>query len=382
MNNSTVFCYFNGNNELEPEIHRSLIKINKLNLNNNIKVILQISRAEKELIKIIRKNKNLEIPGEKNWSGVRRYLLTNDGLELLEKCGNINMADPQNLTRYLQWGTENFLSENNILIMGGHSIKYIGSMIDYSQDSPYFMSLQEMCKAIGKVSQLKINLLILDICYMNTLELIYELASQENINYMLTYIDKGPLSGLPYNKVIKLIKKICKLGNIEVIINKIIDNLDKNLIAFKLNFHRLKKVKQIFNQKADQLIAKEKNENLKKQEIRKVYKKMITELSPSIFSDKKHGTYKKLINFIDFNPLQIPYGKYSFKFSFYRFNQWPDLLIRGINERKMMNIKPSPIKISPKVLFKLLSAVNPVLDTKEVKNILLELYRFKNWNFN
>ena len=124
MNNSTVFCYFNGNNELEPEIHRSLIKINKQNLNNNIKVILQISRAEKELIKIIRKNKNLEFPGEKNWSGVRRYLLTNDGLNLLEKCGNINMADPQNLTRYLQWGAENFLSENNILIMGGHSIKY------------------------------------------------------------------------------------------------------------------------------------------------------------------------------------------------------------------------------------------------------------------
>jgi len=121
-NKWSIYFYLNGNNESEPEIYRSLTNLSKMVLNSDLNVIIQIGRIRKKLLKKIRKGSFSYLPEADTWSGVRRYLLNKDGFKLIQECGEINLADPRNLTDFLKWGLKNFAAEKNIIILGGHGI--------------------------------------------------------------------------------------------------------------------------------------------------------------------------------------------------------------------------------------------------------------------
>jgi len=76
---------------------------------------------------------------------------------------------------------------------------------------------------------------------MNTLELIYELSCQENMrSYLITYIGKGPLQGIPCQRMISIIERYSTTGNIKLIIKRILNEINLDLIAFSLDYNLLK----------------------------------------------------------------------------------------------------------------------------------------------
>lgn len=123
------------------------------------------------------------------------------------------MADPHNLYKFIKWGIETYPAKHYMLILAGHGASYIAVMPELSQDMPYMLGVPQMCKVINMILKdtgIKIDILVLDMCFMNSLEIMYELGSKESncVKNVLTYIKDGPLSGLPYDKLIYNVERI------------------------------------------------------------------------------------------------------------------------------------------------------------------------------
>lgn len=77
---------------------------------------------------------------------------------------------------------------------------------------------------------------------MNIIEIMYELGKNKNntINTIITYIRNGPLKGLPYNKIISCIIE----KDTSILVKKIIDNLNLNLVGLEINYRKLYDIKK------------------------------------------------------------------------------------------------------------------------------------------
>lgn len=252
MNESwTVLIYANGNCDMEPEIYRSLLDSEKICSKDEVTVLMQIGRAHRSITKKLRPFCYLGY--EQNlWSGVRRYYVNNPSSILLQDLGNINMADPMTLYEFIKWGIKNYKADHYILVLSGHGMSFVGGLTDLTFNLFYHMGIPEMSTVI-KMAKTELNcefeVLILDMCYMNTVEIMCELGNQEisSVKTVITYIEKGPFSGLPYDKLIQSIQNLSSTKNTEVFCKKLIDSLSMNLIAFQINHEKLEKIKKAFN---------------------------------------------------------------------------------------------------------------------------------------
>lgn len=84
------------------------------------------------------------------------------------------MADPNNLYKFIKWGIKNYSAEKYMVVLSDHGSDFIGCMTDLSLNIPYIMGIPEMSEAInsaGANSECEIDILVLDMCYMNSVEL-------------------------------------------------------------------------------------------------------------------------------------------------------------------------------------------------------------------
>ncbi|SHJ89701.1 clostripain-related cysteine peptidase [Tepidibacter formicigenes] len=383
----TVLIYINGNNDIEPEIRKAMLDIKNIVINDNINVLVQIGREEWELVKIIRPMDSLPESDDK-WVGVRRYYFSKENNTLLKDLGKISMADPMCLYDFIKWGIKNYPSKNYMLILGGHGCVLKGALADYSQDNPYMMGIPEMNIAIDKACK-KINsnidILVIDMCYFNLLEIIYEFGKdkEHSVKNILTYIGEGPIQGLPYDKMINLLEG----NNTDYIIKKIINNLNYNLAAFEVNNTKFKEIKSLFNDLGD-CYLNNKKEELKPYEIisyldikqpwHSIVKDIQAEMNSIIIHSKRINNNLGRINLMtqvpsDFNQLYAYY-----KLSFNQNNKWSYLVS---NKKAIDSIKLEliPIKISHKAICELISIMNPSLNVDDKEIILNNLFKYKNW---
>jgi hypothetical protein len=184
----TILLYANGNNELEPEMWQSKLDAEKVGSDTNVNVVIQISREEKQLVKIIRPFCRLPESPE-DWTGTRRYYVLKGHSDLINNHGKLNMAHPLTLYEFIKWGMKKYPAKKYMLILGGHGYQFVGAMTDYSQDTPYIMGIPAMSKAINMAcheSGNKIDILVLDICFFNFIEVIYQLGKDED-SHIHTY---------------------------------------------------------------------------------------------------------------------------------------------------------------------------------------------------
>lgn len=267
--NLTVLVYANGNNDLEPEIYNGFNKIKEESIFDNINIIIQIARAPKELVKMLRyKTKYQSID---QWNGVRRYKIINKKANLIEKLGNINMADPNTLDDFIIWGITNFPSENIVLILSGHGAGFIGTMTDFTHDYPYIMSTKGLIHALCSCQQKtgrRLDSVVLDSCYMNMVEVWHELALTKNqpVKNLLAPLTNIPLEGLPCHLIIKYLQKNI---NEKISINETLSNTTKsvnknygilkNIQAINLTKSNFIKLKNQINEAADFIISNDIN---------------------------------------------------------------------------------------------------------------------------
>ena len=180
---------------------------------------------------------------------------------MLEDLNIINMADYKNLYKFILWGIEIFSAKKYMLIIAGHGFNLI-NLSDLCGDTPYTMGLYELCLAIREIEKnlkVEIDILNFDICNMNNIEVIYELAKNNNNphKYMMTYINNGPLSGMNYGKLFESLDS----RDIKDILREMIINSEMDIVAVKINNKILKNIKSLTNKLGYEELIKLKDNN-------------------------------------------------------------------------------------------------------------------------
>lgn len=209
-----VFIYACGNNDLEPEIYRAASAL-KIDIAQDVGIAIQLARAPKKLVSLLRPEiKNCD--DDENWHGVKRYLLNNstgainlfNQPAVVEDFGSLNMAQPSSLYDFLVWAFSVISAKYYMVILSGHGAGFIGAMADFTHGRPQIMGIPQMAEAfqrVGKHMGKKIDILIMDACYMNLVENLYELSLRGAVDIFIGAGGLIPLEGYAYGKIMQII---------------------------------------------------------------------------------------------------------------------------------------------------------------------------------
>lgn len=383
----TVFIYANGNNDLEPEMVQAVYRLGEIAASSVINIVVQLARAKIELVRLVRPGIPL---GSETWHGVRRYVLVGNKLHLLASFKNMNMADPQSLYRFIKWGMQSFPAERYMLILGGHGYQFVGAMTDYTQKVPYIMGIPEMVGAInaaGRESGEKIDILVLDICYFNFMEVIYELGQEENhvVRYMLTYVYDGPLEGMSYAGIIELLTEIYAQDT-NSIIREVIDYLPHDLVGFAIQHRQLEQIKHQIHQFALDCC----NSKMKKDmplfhfsgELTGCAYSICANLFSLILYFKRRQSAKPLVSFANVTTSDPGLIARYHRLGFARHNQWTYLLSGqtfDVDAAREGGRGLRPIKLTFDEVYAFISITNPELTENEKIKLVRNLFFQRKW---
>lgn len=389
----TILFYLNGNNELAPEMFQSRAAIEKEGSDDNTDVLIQHGTVERRIVEIIRPQYQFLSTGE--YSGVRRY---HTDSEKYEDLGNLNMADPKCLYDFVEWGMTNYPAKRYMLILGGHVFQYVGLMPDYSGNLPYLMGYPGMTNALYLIKRnldRKIDLLVLDTCYVNRIEMLYELGKETDppVDSVLTYTSGGPISGLPYDNLIKAIKKHGSDAVLNNVIHKIIDSLNRDLIAYEINHDKLEKIKKLYSDIACCILnshypSHNPSELLTTADRNFPWHDSLAKLSesmPSLTLCHKNVSNKPFSHFyVSAQTISDPHkiSLYN-RLAFAKNNFWSHLLYinsdSAVNNSDEADAGLDTIILKPGDLFALITAMNPGCNAEHNKEKLQELIKYKGW---
>lgn len=392
----TILIYANGNNELQPEIWRVKTDAERIGSSENVNVVMQISREKNELISILRPYESLPQVGVK-WIGARRYFVTKDKSNLIMDLGRINMANPMTLYDFIKWGISCYPAKHYLLILGGHGYQFVGAMTDYSQSVPYIMGIPGLCEAIQLAScelGRKIDLLVLDVCYFNMIESVYEFGKDENhaVQSIITYIGGGPLQGLSYDKLIRAVQCNSYLADLPSLIRRIVDSLDFDLVAVEINHNKLKYIKKLYCDLADCYLASKGDKTAKLHELFLLkpedewytlassinYAVLSLILCHKSITDSKSALLNCATLPTDNLEKIIRYSKLSFA----QDNNWTYLLSNKAIQPCLSvtsEVELSSLVLSAQEVFNYICIMNPSLSKEGIQVIFEKLLQYKKW---
>ncbi|MFZ5943002.1 MAG: clostripain-related cysteine peptidase [Bacillota bacterium] len=393
----TVLFYANGNNEFEPEMHKMVQNIKEIESPQEMNIVIQYSRADRRLAEILRPHVFIN-ELEENWTGTQRIAITPKTSRFLENTqttnlGFLNMADAKVLFEFIQWGMESFPAERYMVVLGGHSFEYLGTLTDYTQDMPYIMGIPEMAKALNLVSS-KIDILILDTCYMNMVEILYELAAKRNTTaqYILTYIEYGPISGLPIGEILHLVMENSTLATGEVL-KKIIEQINLDLAVFTPSKNKLERIKNSSDQLARYILQSPGDINCclkdileNKAELPKepagYVDNLNKDLESLIFAYKRIRNYSSPVLQIAHKKTQNKLARCYLNLAFNHNNRWSLLLgeIFNLPPKQKYTAKLEPTILPLQALISLIAVMNPQADEIELNQLLRDLLSYKKWD--
>jgi hypothetical protein len=257
----TILIYADGNNEMEDVIYNSFNSCTSSYVTDDINIVMEIGLLGKIN------------SSEDKWCGVRRYYINfkdtfqikygdidNNSYStssnsvkpvLLQDLGKHNMADPNNLFNFISWGMKTYPAEHCMVILSGHGTDFVGCLTDLSFDRNYIMGVPEMAKAIylgSKSTKSIIDILVLDMCFMNSVEILYEFSQYDDfIKTMVTYSGFAPYEGLDYKRLIEFVNCNNYTSDLYKFITLLVTTLDFDLTAYKLNKTQLAKIKKILD---------------------------------------------------------------------------------------------------------------------------------------
>lgn len=378
----TVIMYLNGSNEMAIEMENTFKQLCKIN-KSNVNIVIQLSKAPIDLVRTIRQD---DSSYAENWTGTRRYSIINGKLEIVQSNEYINMADYRNLYDFIKWAANKFPAKRYMVSISGHGF-IVASLSDLCGKEPYIMGMYEMCTAINNLKNIiDIDILILDICNMNTIELIYELGKEKVnvVKYIITYINNGPLEGMDYNYIIQKIDD----EPTNLILKNIVNKSKQNLVAIEVKHGKLEKIKELSNKLAYYWLLNN-EEKATKEEIKlynDIYKKVDKVINQLILCAQNIEQRKRLIHLIFYNEYQIEdvesFVRFYYKLAFTKNNYCSNLMGRKSYTEKT-NMKNS--KIEQEILDKrdielFISNFNgDSITYEEVKNIANNIYMKNKW---
>lgn len=121
--------------------------------------------------------------------------------------GDVNLADPRTLYDFVRWGLERSSSPRHLLILSGHGAGIVGALTDFAHGAACIMGVSGLARALA-LAQLHagraVDVLMMDACYMNAVEVAHELATSgpPAARHLIVPLEMSPLEGWPYGEVL------------------------------------------------------------------------------------------------------------------------------------------------------------------------------------
>jgi len=210
----TVMVYMAGDNNLDGAALRDIAEMAKVGSTKDVNVLVQLDRIEDKL--------------------TRRFRITKGGgfkKDCIESFGDTNTGDPQILYDFVRWAADNYPADRHCLILWNHgsgwweeeeksraagpgrqkarhlfrhalpqahrSICYDDTSGGDALDNRELrIVLAGICALLGR----KIDLLGMDACLMNMVEVAYQL--RESVNVIVGSEIEEPFDGWPYAEIL------------------------------------------------------------------------------------------------------------------------------------------------------------------------------------
>ena len=125
----TVLIYLDADNNLEPDQIVDFRNIAKVGSSSNINVLVQMDRVPGYHV------------GYDNWYGAKRYYMTNGITPTIanaaQDLGEVNFAQPETLTDFINWGVENYPAEHYFLVLADHGNGWAGALWEFTPNGQY-----------------------------------------------------------------------------------------------------------------------------------------------------------------------------------------------------------------------------------------------------
>jgi hypothetical protein len=211
----TVMVYMAAGNDLETVGIQDINEMEMVGSTKDVNVVVQMDRISFSALE----NLGLEIHDDssnKNWTGTRRYYITQDmnteiiRSKLIKDLGEKNMGDPETLKDFTQWAIENYPAERYMLVLWNHGGGFRSTEIsrdicwDYNFGINSRITMPELEEAMvfiaGQVGG-KIDIVGMDACYMAMTEVAYQIKDYGNI--MISSEASVPGNGWQYDSVLQ-----------------------------------------------------------------------------------------------------------------------------------------------------------------------------------
>ena len=203
----TVMLYQDADDQiLEKDIFVDLNEAERVGSSDRVRIVAQIDRFAGAY------------SGDGNWSGTRRYYVTQDTdlntihSQIAQELGEVNMGDGQSLVDFVQWSAQNFPADHYVLILSDHGMGWPGGWSDPdpgdfdSNRAPLAsqlgenLYLNELDQALGKSREVagidKFEIVGMDACLMAQLETMA--ALQPHAHYAVASEETEPSLGWAY----------------------------------------------------------------------------------------------------------------------------------------------------------------------------------------
>ncbi len=359
----------------------------------NLNVVIEIGRGNGSLVKILRPFYQKSIIDD-SWHGVRRYQIIGIKSKLILKRTNRNMADPNNLYSFISWGLATYPAEHYALIISGHGAPLLGVLPDFSQDRPYIMGIPEMCDSIyrsQRTTDRKINLLILDVCYCNYIETLYELGKYQEptVEYLLTYYQDGPLSGMDYVAIINQLRKQNNTETTPNVFKKLPNLIKQKVLLAAIEKEKLDSIKERAHNLAFMIRLSEDLKNsltntecdlLK--EIIRIQKNMLHEeisLLTIYYPSQSAGDEERLL-MADTKTINQSNIEFYLNYAFCQNDHWITMFTQEKSrELFYRKIEAKPHPMTRTMMLKYIQAQNPELTDQSHEDILNRIARRQKW---
>jgi hypothetical protein len=190
----TLLFYFAADNDLEASEMEDLEELTQLPSSPQVRMLALVDRSP--VGEPSEGYSNRAVANLANWSHAKLLEVGQDKLTELEDWGQVSMADPQSLQRFIQLAQERYPARHYGLFLVDHGQSWAGLCSDdsTSQDNDR-LDLQELQASLATLKS-PLDLLVFDACMMSTLE-VY-LAAAPHARYLVASQDSLPAQGLDY----------------------------------------------------------------------------------------------------------------------------------------------------------------------------------------
>lgn len=205
----TVLIYQDADDQiLEKDIFTDFNEAERIGSTDHVQIVAQLDRFKKAF------------KGDGNWSGARRYYITQDddlskiNSKLMDDLGEVNMADPATLVDFATWAIKTFPADHYVLILSDHGMGWPGGWTDGDMEDSVVASeriplvkvmgnalyLNQLDEALGQIRQQadvdKFDIIGMDACLMGQLE-VYSML-EPHARYAVTSEETEPALGWAY----------------------------------------------------------------------------------------------------------------------------------------------------------------------------------------